>query len=239
MSMMSLVRHGQASFLATDYDQLSTQGEEQSRLLGRYWGVHGCRFDAVYTGPRLRQRQTAEMIGVSIRHAGGIWPDPVMLPGLDEYDLQGFVKHMAPALAAKDSVFANLLEIDQKITLPRERHRSFQAMFEKLLVHWQSATEPIDNVETWPVFRQRVESTIRQIQSNASKSSRVAIVTSGGFIGTTVQSVLSAPDRSALELNWRVRNSSLTELVFTPDRLTLDSFNAVPHLPDPSQWTYR
>ena len=239
MSMMTLVRHGQASFLAADYDRLSALGEEQSRLLGRYWGVHGYRFDAVYTGPRSRQQDTAKWIGESIRQAGSVWPDPVMLPGLDEYDLRGFVEHVAPALAATDSGFARLLEIDQMNTLPHERFRSFQAMFEKLLLHWQSETKPIDNVEPWPVFQQRVVSTIRQIQRNAPKSSHVAIITSGGLIGTAVQSVLAAPDRSALDLNWRVRNSSLTELVFTHDRLTLDSFNAVPHLPDPSQWTYR
>ena len=239
MSVMTLVRHGQASFLSADYDRLSTLGEEQSRLLGRFWGVHGNRFDAVYMGPRLRQQDTANLIGKSIRQAGGDFPEPVMLPGLDEYDLQGFVEHVAPALAATDSDFANLLEIDQKKNLPHERQRSFQRMFEKLLVRWQSETQSIDNVETWPVFRQRVESTIRQIQRNAPKSSRLAIVTSGGFIGTAVQIALAAPDRSALELNWRVRNSSLTDLVFTQDRLTLDSFNAIPHLPDPSHWTYR
>ena len=103
MSMMTLVRHGQASFLAADYDRLSTLGEEQSRLLGRYWGVQGYRFDAVYSGPRLRQQETAKWIGESMRQVGGVWPDPVMLPGLDEYDLRGFVEHVAPALAATSS----------------------------------------------------------------------------------------------------------------------------------------
>jgi hypothetical protein len=42
----------------------------------------------------------------------------------------------------------------------------------------------------------------------------------------------------ALEVNWRVRNCSLTEFVFTKDRFTLDSFNALPHLENPALWTY-
>lgn len=32
MSAVLLVRHGQASFGAADYDQLSPEGEEQSRI---------------------------------------------------------------------------------------------------------------------------------------------------------------------------------------------------------------
>ena len=239
MSMMTLIRHGQASFFASDYDQLSTVGEEQSRLLGRYWGSHGYRIDEVYTGPRLRQQQTAEWIGESFRQAGGDWPSPVVLAGLDEYDLKGFMQHLAPALAARNSHFASLVEANQQSMPQRDRLRSFQRMFEQLLLDWQSETVPMDNVESWTEFRQRVESTMLQIQKTAPQSCRVAVVTSGGFIGTAVQSTLASPDRSALELNWRVRNSSLTEFVFTRDRLTLDSFNAVPHLPEPLLWTYR
>lgn len=239
MSTMTLIRHGQASFFASDYDQLSTVGEEQSRLLGRYWGTHGYRVDEVYTGPRLRQQQTAEWIGESFRQAGGDWPSPVVLAGLDEYDLKGFMQHLAPALAARNSHFASLVEANQQSMPQRDRLRSFQRMFEQLLLDWQSETIPMDNVESWTEFRQRVESTMLQIQKTAPQSCRVAVVTSGGFIGTAVQSTLASPDRSALELNWRVRNSSLTEFVFTRDRLTLDSFNAVPHLPEPLLWTYR
>ena len=37
MSILTLVRHGQGSFFAGDYDVLSTAGAEQSRSLGRYW----------------------------------------------------------------------------------------------------------------------------------------------------------------------------------------------------------
>jgi len=63
--------------------------------------------------------------------------------------------------------------------------------------------------------------------------------TSGGVIGTVVALALDAPDRIALELNWRLCNCSLTRLLFTRDRLTLDEFNTVPHLHDPELWTYR
>ncbi|MEQ1831310.1 MAG: phosphoglycerate mutase family protein, partial [Pirellula sp.] len=106
MSSMTLIRHGQASFFAADYDRLSSLGEEQSRSLGRYWADRGCRFDQVYAGPRLRQQQTAQLIGESFRQAGIDWPDPIVLSELDEYDLKGLKEHLAPALIDRDSNFA-------------------------------------------------------------------------------------------------------------------------------------
>jgi broad specificity phosphatase PhoE len=160
--------------------------------------------------------------------------------GLDEYDLKGFIEHLAPALANLDPHFAKLIDASKHAsTEPHERLRSFQLMFGKLLLYWQSERTHLANVESWTQFRQRVESSIREIQRNALQGCRVAIVTSGGFIGTATQTVLGSPDRIALELNWRVLNSSLTEFVFDQDRMTLDRFNAVPHLPDRALWTYR
>ena len=70
-------------------------------------------------------------------------------------------------------------------------------------------------------------------------SRRVAIFTSGGPIGFTVQFALKAPARSFLEINWRVRNTSVTELVFDRERLTLDAFNGIAHLDNPGLRTYR
>ncbi len=239
MSLMSLIRHGQASFFSDDYDQLSPTGQQQAQLLGRFWGAHGYHFTQVFTGPRRRQTQTASLIGEAFRETGGEWPEPIVLNELDEYDLSGLMAHLVPALGERDSNFARLIAANQQSKDTQDRLRTFQVMFEQLLIHWQSDTLTIEGVESWAEFRKRVAGAMEYIQSNTPQGSRVAVVTSGGFIGTVAQSVLAAPERSALELNWRIRNSSLTELVFTRQRLTLDSFNAVPHLPDPKYWTYR
>ena len=58
MGTLYLVRHGQASFGAADYDQLSPRGHEQCRLLGAYWRERGQRFDAVFTGTLKRHAQS-------------------------------------------------------------------------------------------------------------------------------------------------------------------------------------
>src|SRR5258708_23162703 len=110
MSVMTLVRHGQASFFADDYDQLTALGEQQSRLLGEYWVRHGLAFNEVYTGPRSRQRRSAQVTGEVMREAGLAWPDPIVVDGLDEFDLDGILHRLAPDLSRQDAAFAALLD---------------------------------------------------------------------------------------------------------------------------------
>ncbi len=70
MSNIILVRHGQASSLERDYDKLCANGETQARLLGEYWARRGMVFDGVYSGPRVRQRETARIVADAYRSAG-------------------------------------------------------------------------------------------------------------------------------------------------------------------------
>lgn len=112
-------------------------------------------------------------------------------------------------------------------------------MFECLLNHWQLAKAPGDDLEGWLEFRGRVRRAIQSIQAESGRNQRVAVFTSGGVVGCAAQHALGATDSMMLELNWRVRNSSLTEFLYTRDRFTLDSFNTVPHLNDQALWTYR
>jgi broad specificity phosphatase PhoE len=237
MSVLLLVRHGQASFLSEDYDRLSLTGETQSRLLGQEWVRREERLDEVYAGPRRRQRDTADAVGLEFRSRRRSWPEPVVMPELDEYDLGGVMTHLAPSLAEKDARFRELVaSYEQEST---ERPARFQRMFEVLMTHWQSASDPCNGVESWPVFRERARTWLAWIRERPGRGRRVVVFTSGGFIGTAVALALGAPDRTALELNWRLRNASVTRLLFTEDRMTLDEFNSVAHLPDRELWTYR
>jgi broad specificity phosphatase PhoE len=49
---------------------------------------------------------------------------------------------------------------------------------------------------------------------------------------------LQAPDIKAADLNWRVHNCSVTRYTFSGERVSLDTFNDVSHLP-PGMHTYR
>jgi len=239
MSVLTLVRHGQAAFFSKDYDQLTPLGERQAGLLGEYWARQGLRFDEVYTGPRVRQKRSAEVTGAAVRDGGLGWPEPVVLADLDEFDLAGIVQHIVPEYSRQNAEFAGQVESYRQAAEEHERLRTFQRLFEPLLVHWQGRPAGDARFESWPEFQARVERVVRQIVERGGSGRRVAVFTSGGFIGNVTRRALAAPDRSALELGWRVRNASLTEFIFTANRFNLDSFNAVPHLADPAMWTYR
>lgn len=236
-----LIRHAQASFFADEYDRLSEHGERQAIELGRYFAGKGVAFSEVHVGPRRRQQQTAELVGSEFRRARVCWPEPVIQDDLDEYDLTGLLNRLAPHLATNDRAFEQLALAYARSTSEPERLRSFQRMFEAILAHWQRA--PADSaamtIEPWEEFRDRVGRALDRITAGAGTGRRVAAFTSGGFIGTAVARALSAPDATALELSWRLRNASLTTLVFSPGRLTLDDFNTIAHFTDETLWTYR
>src|SRR5262245_34270245 len=190
MGSLILVRHGQASFFADDYDQLSEVGRTQACLLGQFWTRRGLAFDEVYTGPRTRQQQTADLVGAECSRAGSCWPAPVVLPELDEYDLAGLLHRLAPELARQDGAFAAFVEGYRRSEDDLSRVKNFQRAFEALTVHWVTAAPSLPGLESWPAFRERVQRCLRHLMNRPGRGRRVALFTSGGFIGAAMQQAL-------------------------------------------------
>ena len=65
MGTLYLVRHGQASFGAANYDQLSPLGQRQCLRLGEYFRAKGRRFGTLISGTLMRQRQSDSVGGSS------------------------------------------------------------------------------------------------------------------------------------------------------------------------------
>ncbi|MGV2836957.1 phosphoglycerate mutase family protein, partial [Pseudomonas shirazensis] len=59
MGNLYLIRHGQASFGAADYDVLSPVGVRQSQALGSHLANLGLRLDRCIAGDLRRQQDTA------------------------------------------------------------------------------------------------------------------------------------------------------------------------------------
>jgi broad specificity phosphatase PhoE len=228
------VRHGQAHPFQREKATLTSAGEAQAAKLAQFWLRHGVEFDEVRSGTLPRQVRTEEVTGECYRAAGRPWPAAVRDEAWNEYDAPGVLQHFVPADAHLTALAA---EFEKARGTPDENRR-FQRMFEAAMARWLEAEIETDGVESWPAFRGRVSSAIQRAMDGAP-SRRVAIFTSGGPIGLTVQCSLQAPARSFLDVNWRVRNTSITEFVFDRNRLTLDCFNALPHLDDVSLRTYR
>jgi broad specificity phosphatase PhoE len=213
MSTLTVVRHGQARPFDSNPDQLSALGEEQARALGEYWKRIGMTFNEVWSGSLQRQRQTAEL-ACSVA--------ATISDGWNEYDANGILHHFAPPYELEEGA---------------DRNRKFQKVFEPAMLSWLAASEH-PTVETWGVFRERVLRALRRIQDGPSNRN-VALFTSGGPISVLVQAAIGAAERSFLEVNWRVKNCSVTEFTFSRERLSLDSFNTLPHLETAEMRTFR
>ena len=239
MSTLALVRHGQASFFAENYDQLSPLGEQQARLLGEYWVKRGVRFDQVFTGPRVRQIETAALAGEAFARAGLAWPEPQCMPELDEHQVDRFIKLGIERIVQQHPHVEPLHQAYLQAEAPRDRHRTFQLMFEQLVMLWVEEKLTDDGVESWPAFEERVRAGLQKITGGDGRGRSVAAFTSVGAITVSLQTATSCGNRAAFDMGWRVRNCSVSDFVFTRHRLTLDGFNAYPHLEDSALWTYR
>jgi broad specificity phosphatase PhoE len=239
MSTLALVRHGQASFFAENYDQLSPLGEQQARLLGEYWVRRGVRFDEVYTGPRARQIETAALAGEAFARAGLAWSDPYTLPELDEHQVDRLIKLAMPQIVSEHPHIEPLHAAYLAADSPRDKHRSFQLMFEQVVMLWVEGRARAAEVEPWHAFSKRVAAGLRKITQGQTRGRGVVAFTSVGAITVSLQIAMNLSDRAAFDLGWRLRNCSVTDFVFTDDRVTLEGFNAYPHLEDPALWTYR
>jgi len=230
MGVIYVVRHGQAAFGTENYDRLTEIGFSQSRLLGAYFGRRKVRFDAVFTGTLRRQIETAQAILEGHPELGERPPQEI-IPGLDEYQpeaimmaLTGELPTPAPAAARRDPVVV------------REH---FRLLREALLAWAEDRTRPLDMMP-FKAFQDGAVAALVEARQRFPDGN-VLVVSSGGAIGAMVCAVLNAPPATAVELNLRIRNSSLTEYASTPRRHHLVSFNGLPHLDthnDPTLITY-
>jgi broad specificity phosphatase PhoE len=80
---------------------------------------------------------------------------------------------------------------------------------------------------------------LRRVLGHPGRNRTVVVFTSVGNITVALGFVLGCSPTQAFELGWRLRNCSVTELIFSRDRVTLDHFNSLTHLADPATWTFR
>ena len=213
MGNLYLVRHGQASFGAADYDNLSSLGVQQSVRLGEYFAQKGIQFDAVLTGSLRRHAQTWAGIakGAALEH------DPLIWPGLNEYDSEAVIQAIHPQPL-------------QKPDTPEVYRHHFRLLRDGLR-QWMNGVVSPKGMPTYTEFVHGVSSALDHVRQNCSGN--VLMVSSGGPISTAVGHLLGTTPETTIELNLRIRNSSVTEFDFNPKRHTLVTYNTLPHLDDP------
>ena len=214
MGYLYLVRHGQASLGAADYDQLSPLGEQQSLRLGEHWRTQGIAFDAVITGSLKRHAQTL----AGIQQGMGTKQEALVWPGLNEYDGEAIIRAIQPGDLVKP-------------TTP-EGYKQYFRLLRDGLAQWMAGVVSPQGMPTYTEFVQGVVSALDHVRQQ--HQGHVLLVSSGGPIATAVAQVLRTSPETSIELNMRMRNSAVPEFSFSPKRHSLVSFNSLPHLETPS-----
>lgn len=232
MSELILVRHGQASLFTDDYDRLSELGVGQSRALGSAWLEEELSPDIAWSGTLKRQIDTAAAVGDVFAKAGRSWPDVQLHDGLNEYPGEEIVTTLGRHLRGTDPAIAALADAYESSNAYADRYRHLHRLLEAVIARWVAGDyEPSQVPVTWRDWSEAVRGALADIMMAAGSGRRVAVFTSGGPIAVSVQTVLSAPDIKAAELNWRINNCSVTRYTWSGERISLDRFNDIAHLP--------
>lgn len=224
MGRLHLIRHGQASFGAENYDSLSDLGRNQAKILGESLARHDRVFNAIYQGTLQRQTQTAREIIDCISINGYPIPRVITLEALNEYDaLTVWNTHLAGVI--KENPLMQK-ELDHIKTDPK----AFQRLFEHVTHRWISGKHDRDSAPRWKDFKIRVKKGLLTILDSHGQGSEIAVVTSAGTISVVMQHALGLSDKKTLELSWQILNSSVTRIRYNGDSITLSGFNDISHL---------
>jgi broad specificity phosphatase PhoE len=220
MTAVYLVRHGQASFGAADYDTLSPVGRQQAVVLGAELRRREVDVHAVWSGTLRRQVGTAE---VCLEAAG--LDLPVRADARwNEYDHLGLVPSGQPA--------GDLVEAS----------RDFQRKLDEAIEAWMTGDHRNGATGTWAEFSGGVRAALAEVIADLAKSRAALVFTSAGVISAICAALLSAPQPATyLALNRTMPNGAITKLVSGRSGVSLVSVNEHGHFEGPHRGllTYR
>ena len=209
MSLLLLVRHGQASWGAADYDNLSELGVEQSGALGAHLAAGGVKPSRIWVGGMRRHQQTAD---AAVEAAG--WDVEVELDdGWAEFD------HVEILQAHGDRPGADGMPITD-----------FNVLFDAAIRRWTGGEHAGDYAEPFEAFTQRVDDVVERAAGALGKGEVGVVFTSGGPIAWAAARLLGGGVEQWGRLNPVQVNTGFTRLVTGSRGVSLVSINEQAHL---------
>jgi broad specificity phosphatase PhoE len=201
--LVAIVRHGQASFGAADYDALSAAGQEQSGLVGAELARRGLREPEVVAGTLRRQQHTASLLMAAAGYAGPCGTDKRW----DEFD------HLA--------LLHRYVE-PERIEPALQDSRVFQRLLDEALEAWTRDGG-------WAAFTADALAALQDVVERLPKGRDAVVVSSGGVIGALAAGLIGAPAATGIALN-RVSVNGAISLVTVGGRgANLLTFNDHAH----------
>ena len=215
MASIILIRHGQASFGAANYDQLSGLGRRQAQLLNDYFSDCGIALDAIYCGTLARQRQTAE-----IATKNQLAETPFHIdPRFNEIRNDEQFEFLLPELIQRNPSVAKLVE------KAKSDSKSYQKVLEQIFQLWVSSKDDDSGIQSWQHYSDQVEEAMKDLIKREGSGKNIGLFTSGGTIATIVSQVLGLDGRFAYRFYEPVINASMTRLLYNQEKVSLSSFN--------------
>jgi len=216
MTTIYLIRHGQASFGAESYDQLSPNGELQAKILGQYFDSILKEAPYVVAGSMRRHQQTA---GIALEQC---FPEASVVTdsAWNEFNHQQVFAQYEPRFNEPHLLKA---DVDKE-----DNPRAYLAkIFEGAIERWTGGDYHHEYEESWPHFKRRVETALQNLCNELAKTQpRYAVVfTSGGVISVAAGKILGLSPNKTFALNWAIANSSMTTLRLVGNEPQLLSLN--------------
>lgn len=224
MGSIYLIRHGQASFGADDYDVLSPIGIRQAEVLGKHLSDLEIRFDRCLSGDLRRQQDTAKHTLQQLSTHGWVTPCIEIDSAFNEFDADAVIRSLLPGLLPEEPEALAILRNGA------QNRAEFQRLFARIIQRWVSGDYPADDLESWTNFVERVAAGLQRILLQAQSQDNIAVFTSGGTITAMLRLITAVPAEKAFELNWQIVNTSLSRLKFRATEVALASFNSQVHL---------
>tara|TARA_B100001027_G_scaffold75831_1_gene51814 strand:- start:102 stop:821 length:720 start_codon:yes stop_codon:yes gene_type:complete len=220
ISNLYLIRHGQASFGEKDYDNLSKKGIKQSTILGKKLLKQKISFETTIIGPLKRHRQTFERINEGY---GGSLNNPVIIEEFAENQLMDIAQYFIPIMLDSDK---NLKEIFNSVPFWK-RKRLFLKYFDIIAKQWIHNELDLSDkgFESYDSFRQRIRKAVKKVSSIMKGNSNTMVVSSGGAITGVYAEYYPLNVEEIMELNFKIKNASVSLFKKENDTFTLDSFN--------------
>lgn len=230
MSKIYLFRHAQASIGKANYDVLSPKGESQAAELGKFLCKEKLVFDKVYVGNLQRQKHTQEIVTKQYKNIGLNMPLPTILEGLNEHQATDAMKIEMPKMI-EDKYLKSLKEKFMKN--PEKKHSYMMLGFKYFLHKWVNNEIIIEGIIPWSEFRKNSINAIKHITKDIKKGEQIAVFSSGGTISSIIGDVLKLNNELVVaDLNFSVRNTSFSTLLYSNNETNLLTFNELPHLKD-------
>lgn len=224
MGSIYLIRHGQASFGADDYDVLSPIGIRQAEVLGAHLSQLGIRIDRSLCGNLRRQQHTANAALSQLKNAGMQAPLLEVDAAFNEFDADAVIRALLPDLLPEEPEALHILRN------AAQNRAEFQRLFARLIGRWISGEHDKPDLQTWKAFVEQVQGGLTRLLEQAERQQNIAVFTSGGTITALLHLITGVPAEKAFELNWQIVNTSLSCLKFRGSEVSLASFNSQVHL---------